>query len=167
MSVARSWKIWSPVGPASRSKVPSVAGSAAPQGRPTRRRGTMFVETSIGIALAMIVMIAVAQLVAVVAKQRREVARTRLATQAVANVMERVMVLPWNELTAEAASRFDVADELSATLDDPRLSINVSNLDDSLPTKQIEIALSWRDQADRRVEPVRLVAWKHQPAATE
>lgn len=135
--------------------------------RTTRRRGTMFVETAIGIALAIVVMIAVAQLVAVVAKQRREVAQSRLATQEVANLMERVMVLPWNELTSEAAAQFDVSHESAEMLDDPQLSITVSNIDDSLPTKQIEIALSWQDQATRRVEPARLVAWKHQPIAAE
>ena len=133
----------------------------------TRRRGSMLVETAIGIALALVVMIAVAQLVAVVAKQRHEVAQTRLATQVVANVMERLIVLPWDELTAEVAERFTVVHESAAALDDPQLSITVSNTGDTLPTKQIEIAISWRDQANRRVEPVRLVAWRHQPPERE
>jgi hypothetical protein len=52
-------------------------------------------------------------------------------------------------------------------LEDPKLSITVAELDDALPTKRIEIALSWRDHANRRVEPVRLVAWKHQAQAIE
>ncbi|MDA1055298.1 MAG: hypothetical protein O3C40_33170 [Planctomycetota bacterium] len=133
----------------------------------TRRRGSMFVETAIGITLAVVVMIAVAQLVAIVAKQRREVSQTRLATQEVANVMERLMVLSWDELTTEATTRFAVSEESAADLDDPQMSITVSDLDDSLPSKTIEIALSWRDQANRRVDPVRLVAWKHRVAASE
>ncbi|MEX0820420.1 MAG: hypothetical protein WD070_12540 [Pirellulaceae bacterium] len=127
----------------------------------------MFVETAIGIALAAVVMIAVAQLVAVVAKQRREVADTRLATQSVANVMEHLMVLSWDDLTTEAVKQIDVAQESVAGLDDPQLSITVANLDDPLPTKQVEVALSWRDQASRHVEPVRLIAWKHQRAVSE
>ena len=133
----------------------------------TRRPGTMFVETAIGIALAIVVMLAVAQLVAVVAKQRREVAQRQLATQEVANVMERVMVLPWNELTTESATQFDISRVSADALNDPQLSIAISNVDDSLPTKLIEITLSWRDLANRRVEPVRLVAWRHEPGAAE
>ncbi|MEO8494093.1 MAG: hypothetical protein ABI614_03415 [Planctomycetota bacterium] len=134
---------------------------------PTRRRGSMLVETAIGVALAVVVMIAVAQLVAVVVKQRHGVAQTRLATEEVANVMERVMVLPWNDLTAEAVARFAVSPETTVGLAEPQLSVAVTNLDDPLPTKQIEITLSWQDLAHRRVEPVRLVAWKHQPQAAE
>jgi hypothetical protein len=127
----------------------------------------MFVETAIGIALAIVVMIAVAQLIAVVAKQRREVAQSQLATQEVANVMERVIVMPWDELTTEAAAQFDISHESATTLDDPQLSISISNFNDSLPTKQIEITLSWRDLANRRVEQVRLVAWQNAPGAAE
>jgi hypothetical protein len=127
----------------------------------------MFIETAIGIALAVIVMMAVAQLVAVIAKQRREVAQTRLATQEVSNVMERVIVLPWDELTTEAIAGRNISDLSAVALDDPQISISVAELDATLPTKQIEIALSWRDHAHRRVEPVRLVAWKHQTKAVE
>jgi hypothetical protein len=127
----------------------------------------MFIETAIGIALAVIVIMAVAQLVAVIAKQRREVAQTRLATQEVSNVMERVIVLPWDELTTEAITGRNISDLSAGTLDDPQISITVAELDATLPTKQIEIALSWRDHAHRRVEPVRLVAWKHQTKAVE
>ena len=133
----------------------------------TRRRGSMFVETAIGIALALVVMIAVAQLIAVVAKQRHEVAQTRLATQVVANAMERVMVLPWDEVTADAAERFEQARLPAGTLDDSQLSISVLDAGDTIPTKRIEIALSWRDRAARRVEPVRLVAWKHESISPE
>lgn len=132
-----------------------------------RRRGSMFIETAIGIALAVIVMISVAQLVAVIAKQRREIAHTRLATQEVANVMERVIVLSWDDLTNDAIAGMDVADLSTVALDDPQLSIDVAELNAELPTKQVEIALSWRDFANRRVEPVRLVAWKHQAKTTE
>ena len=133
----------------------------------TRRRGSMFVETAIGISLAVVVMIAVAQLVAVVAKQRRDVAQTRLATQEVSNAMERVIVLPWNELTTETIAGLDVSRPAIMALDDPQLSITVTELNAALPTKQVEIALSWRDHANRRVEPVRLVAWKHHVLAAE
>ncbi len=167
MKFACSSTIWSYDGLPSPSSCHVATGSTALEGHRTRRRGAMLVEVAIGVALAVVVMIAVAQLVAVVAKQRREVAQTHLATQEVANVMERVMVLPWGELTTEAAEQFVAAHPPAAALDDPQLSITVSDSDDPLPTKEIEIALSWRDHAHRRVEPVRLVAWKHQPIAAE
>ncbi len=138
-----------------------------PPGRGHRHCGSMIVETAIGIALVVIVMVAVAQLVAVVAKQRSEVAQTRLATQELANAMERVIVLPWSELNTAAIAASGVPNLSAAALDDPQWSITVADLDAAFPTKQIEIGLSWRNQANRRVEPVRLVAWKHQAKAAD
>lgn len=172
MSVDGSLKTWSYDGPPSPSRFHGAANSTASEGRrtkrsATRRRGSMFVETAIGISLAIVVMIAVAQLVAVVAKQRRDVAQTRLTTQEVANAMERVIVLPWSELTTEPIAGLDVSRPAMMALDDPQWSITVTELNAALPTKQIEITLSWRDQANRRVEPVRLVAWKHRVLEAE
>ena len=173
MSVDGSLKTWSyDDGPPSLSRFHGAANSTASEGRRTKRsatrcRGSMFVETAIGISLAIVVMIAVAQLVAVVAKQRREVSQTRLATQEVANAMERVIVLPWSELTTETIAGLDVSRPAMVGLDDPQWSITVAESNAAFPTKQVEIALSWRDHANRRVEPVRLVAWKHHVLAPE
>ena len=132
------------------------------QGSRPCRRGSMLVETAIGIALAVVVMIAVAQLVGLAVKQRREAADIRQATEAVSNVMEHIIVLPWDELTVEELKRFEESTKLSPNLAESEMSITVSRTDDALPTKRIEVALSWLDLARRRVEPVRLVAWKHQ-----
>jgi len=172
MWIGRNLRITRYDGPPSPSPVHDALRATASEGRRTKsqdaqRRGSMFVETAIGIALAIIVMIAVAQLVAVIAKQRRAVDQTRVATQEVSNLMERVIVLPWDELTTEAIAERDHSPASVTGLEDPQLSITVAELDDALPTKQIEIALSWRDNANRRVEPVRLVAWKHQATTRE
>ncbi len=127
-----------------------------------RRPGSMFVETAIGIALAAVVMISVAQLVALAAKQRREVAQRQIATQEVANLLEHVVVMPWDDLTEESTSELKLSNDLASQLAEPELAISVSQTDDELPTKKVEVTLSWRDQANRRVAPVRLVGWRHQ-----
>ena len=93
--------------------------------------------------------------------------QTRSANQEVANVMERVMVLPWDELTTETTARFELPDESAVGLDDPQLSITVTDAEGPPSSKTIEVALAWRDQADRLVDPVRLVAWRHQFSAGE
>lgn len=131
------------------------------------RRGSMFVETAIGIALVAIVMVSVAQLVALASKQRREVAQSQIATQEVANVLEHIMVMQWDELTTEATSQPKLSEDLASQLADPELAITIVTTDDDLPTKKIEIALSWTDQANRRVDPVRLVAWRHRSTGAE
>ncbi len=158
---------WSFDGFPSPSNFPAAADSTSVEDRRTCRRGSMFVETAIGIALAAVVMIAVAQLVALVAKQRREVAQARIATQEAANVMEHAMVLPWEALTTDAASQLELSDELASQLDAPQLSITVTPVDDVIPVKKIEVTLSWQDQANRRVEPIRLVAWRHRKPQAE
>lgn len=131
------------------------------------RRGSMFVETAIGIALVAIVMVSVAQLVALASKQRREVADSQIATQEVANVLEHIMVMPWDELTTDATSQPKLSEDLASQLADPELTIAIVTTDDDLPTKKIEVALSWTDQASRRVAPVRLVAWRHRSTDAE
>ena len=167
MKFARSSKNCLYDGVPSPSSSDSAVVATALEGHRTLRRGAMLVETAIGIALAVVAMMAVAQLVAVVAKQRHETAQFQLAIQEVSNVMERMTVLPWDELTTEAAEQFVASRDSAVALDDPELTITVSDVDDSLPAKRIEVTLAWRDQAHRRVEPVRLVAWKHRSAASE
>ena len=133
----------------------------------SRRRGSMFVETAVGVAVAAIAMIAIAQLVAVLARQRTEVAQQRLATQAAANVMERVMSLGWDELTAENLDGLELPPAVQRGLLDPELQIAVASADGALLQKQVEVRLDWRDQSGRRVAPIQLLACKHQAPPAE
>jgi hypothetical protein len=127
----------------------------------------MFIETAVGVALAMIAMVAVAQLVAVLARQRSETAQMRFAALETANLMERVSVLPWDELDEETVGAIELSAEARQGLSEPQLVIAVSTTDETPPSKRIEIQLDWLDQAGVRVQPVQLVAWKFQAPLAE
>ena len=133
----------------------------------TQRQGSMLVETAVGVGISIVVMIAIAQLVAVLASQRAETAQIRLATQEAANIMERVMVLAWDELTEESVAAIELSPMALQGLDEPQLAIAVETRDDNLPAKQIEVRLDWRDRSGSRIQPVPLVAWKHHAPPAE
>jgi len=121
----------------------------------------MIVETAIGIVIATITMIAVAQLVALLARQRDEIAQMHLATHETANIMERVMRLPWDELTAEAVAAIALSPEVTKGLTEPELAISVQPQEGPVLAKEVEIKLTWQDRSGRRVQPLQLVAWKY------
>ena len=129
------------------------------------RRGSMFIETAIGIAVAVIVIVAVAQLVAAIATQRRYAAQTRLATREAANAMEHVMAAPWDLLDADAPPEVMLSASASERLDEARLSVVIIDSETEDDAKQIEVRIDWINRAGQRVAPLRLVAWRHSEAA--
>ena len=77
------------------------------------------------------------------------------------------MVLTWDELTEESVAAIELSPMALHGLDDPQLAIAVETRDDTLPAKQIEVRLDWRDQSGSRIQRVPLVAWKHHAPSAE
>lgn len=120
----------------------------------------MFIETAIGVAVAVIMMIAIAQLVAVIANQRRNVAQVRLATREVANAMERVMAASWDDLSADEPPEVSLSPAAEQRLDEPRLSVVITGVE--ADAKQVRVQIDWLNRAGVRVDPIRVIGWKHQ-----
>ena len=132
-----------------------------PTSRYNGRRGTIFVEALIAITIILVTMGAVAQVVAISVRQRREVEQIRVATQEAANVMERAFGLPWNELNEQTAASIAISHSATESLDEPRLQVSIETMNDSIPAKRIVVRISWVNLAGERVEPVQLIAWQH------
>ena len=129
-----------------------------------RRLGSMFVETAIGISLSIVVMIAVAQLVAVIAYQRHQMAQRRLATRELANAMEHAMVISWSELKFEEPPTLKLSAAAEQRLVEPRLSVAIVNdQEGETSVKRLTVQIDWLNRAGQRVAPLRLVAWRHKP----
>jgi hypothetical protein len=129
------------------------------------RRGAFLLEITMALALATAAMVALAQLMVFVAHQRRETERTRIAAREVANLMERVMILPWEQVTPDHLSRLQISDETQRRLASAELRIFVDEGagDDhpqGLRQREVRIVLTWRDAAGLRVQPVELSAWR-------
>lgn len=121
----------------------------------------MFIETAIGVGVAIVVMVAVAQLVGVIAYQRVNVSQSRLATRELGNAMERVMAASWDELNVDDPPQLSISVGAEQRLDDARLSVNVRQAEEDPSVKQIAVQIDWLNRAGQRVDPIRLVAWKH------
>ena len=132
-----------------------------PTSRCNGRRGTIFVEALIAITIILVTMGAVAQVVAISIRQRREVEQIRVATQEAANVMERAFGLPWNELNEQTAASIAISHSATESLDEPRLQVSIETMNDSIPAKRIVVRISWVNRAGERVEPIQLISWQH------
>lgn len=128
------------------------------------RRGSMYVETAIGVTLAAIMMIGVAQLVSLEVRQRHEARAMRGATQAAANLLERLMALPWEDLNSETANALQLSSHVTALLDEPQLLVTVEPVADAVATRRITVQIDWINRAGQRVTPIQLTAWRHSEA---
>ncbi len=132
-----------------------------------RRAAATIVEVTISMLLLTIMLIAVAQAMAQVVKQRRAVQRRLLATDVVANHMERAAALPWEELTAERMEAWRLASDVTDRLPDSKLTFHVDATGENPTAKRVIVELQWSNSAGDMVEPARLVTWRHRGHAKE
>ncbi len=137
------------------------AGSVRPWLNGKARRGAMLLETTVAMAILLVAMLAVAQTVATVARQRRIAEQRALATQEAANLMERIYSLPWDEATEERISELPLSETCRQRLPAASLGVVLESVGDQVPGKQIRIEISWPDRAGNRGTPVQLTAWKY------
>ena len=132
-----------------------------------RRHGSMLLEVSLSVMLLSVALVAVAQLLAVAARQRHETRWRTVATREVANVTEHVMALPWEETTADPLNAVALHPATQALLPDATLTVEVNDVTDPRAAKRIRVSLAYRNTAGLPVEPIRLVAWKFSPGGDE
>jgi len=125
------------------------------------RHGSLVHEAVMGIALTLAVMAGVAQLVTLVALQRRTTEQRSLAALEAGNVMEQWMARPWAEVTPEQAANAALSEVCRRDLPEARLQVAVEPEGDADAVRRIRVQIDWLDNARHRGEPVRLVAWRH------
>ena len=130
-----------------------------------RRRGSLLLEAAVAVVLLSIVFLAVAHLMAVAGRQRREIQWHSLATLEAANTLERIMIRPWDELTTDGLASLAMSQAAARRLPEPRLRVDVQPSEGPPPVKRIRVQVDWVNLADQRGEPVKLIAWKHHSQA--
>jgi len=93
---------------------------------------------------------------------RRDAAQRQLASQELANVMERVLARESSALTPEAVAIEELSAEAKARLPGGELKVTVTASDDSPPAKRVTAELRWNDATGQSMAPIRLTAWKYQ-----
>jgi hypothetical protein len=126
--------------------------------RYARRGGAVLHEALMAIAVSVTVLAGVAQLLALVAQQRRLGEQRAVAVREASNLMEDFVSRAWDEITGEKLAQTKVSEVCRRCLPDPQLRVEVSPEPDD--SRRISIQINWRTAAGRPGEPVRLVGWK-------
>ena len=143
-----------------------------------KRRGTSLVELLVACVLALTFFGLSVQVLAVAARQRHALDDRQTAILAASNAMERLTLLPWEELTQQHAEQLDLATTVAKQLADGRLHVTITDavadkvqsdeekdttLENQLSTKKVVVEVSYNDRSGVTAGTVRLVAWRYGP----
>ena len=130
-------------------------------GRP--RRGMTLIELTISLVILGAAMAALVQLVALAARQRRNMAVERTCVQEVANQAERIALLPWEDTAADKLTTWQPSEDLAAVLPAAQCSSTVTDEATAPPARRIRLEVAWTSSAGLPVEPVSLTVWRFAP----
>jgi hypothetical protein len=126
-----------------------------------KRRGLGILELTVAGILVGLLATAVMQLVVVSANQHRALAKRHVAIQESANVMERLSVTAWEELTAENVAKLELSEEARKSLAGATLEIEITGAEGDPAAKRIKVVIRWPDRPGRPDLSVRLLAWRY------
>ncbi len=120
------------------------------------RRGLGMIELLMAaILLSTIFAIAVPVLrVALVTNRQND--RQNEALMTASNVLERLTLKPWDEITPDTAADIELPEAISRQLPDAELQVQVEPDGDA---KRISVLLSWQGTGGKPMAPVRLTTW--------
>jgi type II secretory pathway pseudopilin PulG len=121
------------------------------------RSGSLLLELLVAGALLGIVMSAAIPTLGWIVRQRKFNQERQAAVLEVGNLLERLTMLEWNDLTPERAAQFKLSEPLEKQLAEPQLTVAVDTEDDD--AKRVLITLAWQIGPGRAAPPLRLAAW--------
>jgi hypothetical protein len=126
----------------------------------SRSAGFLVHEAIMALALAMAVVVGAAELLSVVAHERRAAGQYALAVAEAGNLMEDIVSRPWADTTAERLESIELSDACRRCLPDARVAVDVA--EEERGARRISIRIDWLrfHEEGRRGGPVRLVGWK-------
>ena len=89
-----------------------------------RRLGSMFLEVGIATLVLAAALVAISQVLAVTAQQRRAVDQRRLAIGEAANLLEQVVALPWEDVNADRVAALTLSAHAARLLPDGRVGLD-------------------------------------------
>lgn len=148
-----------------------VEPSGQPFGRATNRtpprRGTTLFEVIVSSVLLATVVVTVVPLLGRVAAQRRAAAQRQFAVQEVQNLMERITLLDWTDLTSDKLAQSKLSAGAGDVLPDRQLTVTLDEAAGPPSAKRVRIVLTWQGRAGESVSPVRLTSWFFHPEAAQ
>ena len=132
--------------------------------RRASRSGVLLLELIIaGLLLGVVMSMAIPTL-GLIARQRQATRQRQVAILAVGNLMERMTLLDWNELTQEHTQQVQLPESLKNELSEAKLTITVTAAESPTEVRRVHIELQWEIAPSRPAPVVHLTAWIHHPS---
>ncbi len=125
------------------------------------RSGSVLQEALAAVAMGGIVVVGVAQLLAVASRQWVASEQRSLAVREAGNALEEVFSRPWAGVQNDKMSDIQLSQTGKELLPDAKLRVTATASESEKDSQQIRIELDWRNPAGQRAAPVRLVAWRY------
>jgi Tfp pilus assembly protein PilV len=123
-----------------------------------KKRGFVLHEALMAVAMAMALAVGIAQLLVVVAQQRRLARQYAVATREAGNLMEDLAARSWDDTTTKALKSLELSEAAANYLPEANLSVDVTQEEADIP--RITVEIEWQIAPERAEESVRLVSWK-------
>lgn len=88
--------------------------------------------------------------------QRRAAESRQIAVLEAANVIERLSVRKWEDVTPESAAKIKLSPSAARSLRDPVLKVTVAPVKDDPDAKRVALELRWKNREGDSLQPVRL-----------
>lgn len=127
------------------------------------RRGFTIVELLVALVILAAAMALVVRVVATAADQRRETARRRTAVQEAANVLERIVARPWEEIDETQLDDVRLSPHAVEALPGAKLKVKVAEDAGRPAARRVAVTLTWNAHGDEAAASTQLVGWKFSP----
>jgi type II secretory pathway pseudopilin PulG len=126
-----------------------------------RRRGYSMIELLVAAGLLATLLTVCVQLSGAASAEQRALRQRQAAMNEAANVLERLSIRPWNELTDKGLAEFPLSTAARQSLPEGRLEVHVVQPADQAGAKRISVQIRWPDRDGRPEKAVRLTAWRY------
>jgi hypothetical protein len=123
-------------------------------------RGATLIEVTVALVVLAAAMLALAQMVALAARQRRLTEARRLAMDEVANQAERVAALPWDKVQPAEFTSWEPSAALTGAIPAVKCLAEVTDEPGPPAARRVRLEVQWTDAAGQPTSPVGLTLWK-------
>jgi prepilin-type N-terminal cleavage/methylation domain-containing protein len=128
------------------------------------RRGYSMIELLTAAALLATLLTVCVQLSGAASGEQRALRRRQAASNEAANVLERLSIRPWNELTDKNLAELPLSAAARQSVPEARLEVRVAEAAGQAGAKRISVLIRWPDRDGRSEQTVRLRAWRYRAA---
>ena len=129
------------------------------------RRGYGMIELLVAAALLATLATVCVQLFGLASAEQRALRQRQAALNEAANVLERLSIRPWNELTDKALGELSLSAAARQSLPQAKLEVHLTQPSGQAGLKRISVQIRWPDRDGQPERIVRLSAWRYRAAA--